>query len=149
MINQELILLPALALVLLAFLVAVATALARISEMRVRRIRPQQMATRAGTTSVLKSAAAVSDNFMNLFEMPVLFYFLITLLYAAGLADMGYLTLAVVYVVLRYAHTLVHATYNRVMHRFYVYVLSTIVLGAMWVRFGWQLVELLRLNDHV
>ncbi len=149
MTNQELILLPALALVLLTFVVVARLIITRIGELRARRIRPQELATRAGAAATLESSVVAADNFMNLFEMPVLFYFLVTLLYSAGLVDRGYMTLAIVYVALRYLHSIIHVTYNRVMHRFYAYALSVLVLAAMWVRFGWQLIELLQLNARV
>jgi hypothetical protein len=51
-----------------------------------------------------------SDNFRNLFEVPVLFY----------------------------VHSFIHLTYNRVMHRFAVYVLSTVVLLVLWAALGIQ-----------
>jgi len=146
--NQELILLPALALVLLTFIVWCRVGIARTGEIRARRIDPQDLATRAGAAATLRDLTA-SDNFMNLFEMPVLFYFLVTLLYASGLGDRLYLGFAAAYVVLRYAHTLIHLSYNRVMHRFLVYAASSIVLWLMWGRFGWQIVQLFTLNAQV
>ena len=36
------------------------------------------------------------------------------------------------YVALRYVHSFIHLTYNRVMHRFTVYVLSTVILFVLW-----------------
>jgi hypothetical protein len=34
-------------------------------------------------------------------------------------------------------HSLIHVTYNRVMHRFRVFILSSFILLAIWVRLGW------------
>lgn len=136
--TRELILLPILALVLLTAIVWVLLYLVRVREMRARRIHPQAMATRAKGTAALQDTAA-SDNFMNLFEMPVLFYVLGILLYATDMADWIDVVLAWSYVALRYGHTLIHVTYNRVMHRFPVYLLSGLVLWVMWGRFAAQL----------
>jgi hypothetical protein len=36
------------------------------------------------------------------------------------------------YVALRCAHSYIHVTYNRVMHRFLVYATSTVLLFALW-----------------
>jgi hypothetical protein len=36
------------------------------------------------------------------------------------------------YVALRYIHSFIHLTYNRVIHRFAVYVLSTVILFTLW-----------------
>ncbi len=137
--NQELILLPVIAMVLLTVIVAVCVLFTRIRTIVRRRIRPQNIATRTGSATLLKDVAAPSDNLMNLFEMPVLFYLLTVLLYTTGLADREYLVLASLYVVLRYAHSVIHVTYNRVMHRFAAFLVSCIVLWAMWGRFAWQL----------
>jgi hypothetical protein len=38
-----------------------------------------------------------------------------------------------VYVGLRALHSLIHVSYNRVVHRFLVYVASTLLLFAMWI----------------
>ncbi len=138
--TRELILLPAAALVLLTAIVWVLLYVTRVREMRARRIHPQAMATRVKGTAALEDTAA-SDNFMNLFEMPVLFYVLTILLYATDMTDRSHLTLAWVYVALRYAHTFIHVTYNRVMHRFPVYLLSGVVLWILWGRFAAQLLD--------
>lgn len=37
------------------------------------------------------------------------------------------------YVILRTGHSLIQCTYNRVLHRFSVYLASTAVLIALWV----------------
>lgn len=138
--TRELILLPTVALVLLTAVVWVLLYLTRVREMRTRRISPQAVATRAKGALALEDTAA-SDNFMNLFEMPVLFYVLTILLYASDMTDRSHVTLAWIYVVLRYVHTFIHVTYNRVMHRFPVYLLSGIVLWVMWGRFAAQLFD--------
>jgi hypothetical protein len=138
--TREVILLPILALVLLTAIVWVLLYLTRTREMRARRIHPQAVATRTQGAAALQDTAA-SDNFMNLFEMPVLFYVLTILLYATDMTDRSHLVLAWVYVALRYAHTFVHVTYNRVMHRFLAYLLSGVVLWVMWGRFAAQLLD--------
>jgi len=43
-------------------------------------------------------------------------------------------------VALRAVHSFVHVTYNRVMHRFVVYIAGGVLLFAAWARFGWSLV---------
>lgn len=136
---QGLILLPVVALVVLTASVWVALFMTRVGEMRARRIRPQSLATRAQAATAL-ARSAPSDNFMNLFELPVLFYVLALALYATNLVDGLYLGLAWLYVLLRYVHSLIHLTYNRVMHRFYVFAASGIVLWILWGRFAVQLV---------
>lgn len=107
----------------------------RLGEMRARRIPPQAIATSRQTAETLKNVQA-SDNFRNLFEVPVLFYVLCVLAYASQAVTPFLIGGAWAFVALRALHSLIHCTYNRVMHRFPVYVLSTLVLFAMWGVFG-------------
>lgn len=73
-------------------------------------------------------------NFMNLLEMPVLFYVACLTVFVTAKVDAWSVGLAWAYVALRIAHSLVHLTYNNVFHRLRVYALSTVVLAAMWLR---------------
>jgi hypothetical protein len=120
--------------VLLTFAVAVRMYQARITELRSRRIRPQELATSRGAAALENVAAA--DNFRNLFELPVLFFALCPVLYITNGVTTLQLTLAWAFVLLRIAHSLIHTTYNRVMHRFRVYVLGMLCVFAMWVVFA-------------
>lgn len=76
-----------------------------------------------------------SNNFRNLFELPVLFYVLCLATTFIGAVDLAGLVLAWHYVGLRVAHSVVHITVNHVPLRFSLYVLSTLVLLAMLLRF--------------
>jgi hypothetical protein len=128
------------ALALLTSLVAVRMLVVRVGEMRRRRIHPQQIATSAQATDKLQSIQ-VSDNYRNLFEMPVMFYALCALLLATGSATAFFAAGAWLYVLLRCAHSVIHCTYNRVMHRFAVFATSFVVLLVMWVHFGLQVLQ--------
>ena len=72
----------------------------------------------------------------NLFEMPVLYFALVPLLIVTGLENDVQSILAWVFVGLRAAHSFVHVGSNKVPHRFGIYLLSCIVLSAMWVGFA-------------
>lgn len=104
---------------------------ARIGELRQRNLDPQALSTSAHAAGVLTDVAA-ADNFRNLFEVPVLFYAVCLALAVAGAESTTQVALAWLFVGLRVIHTLIHVTYNRVVHRFAVYVLSTVVVFAMW-----------------
>jgi hypothetical protein len=73
-------------------------------------------------------------NFMNLLEVPVLFYVVCLTLYVTGKGDLAHVAMAWAFVALRVAHSLVHLTYNRVMHRLGVFAAAVLVLVAMWLR---------------
>lgn len=104
----------------------------RVAEMRRRRIPPQAVATRKQAAERLEDSAA-SDNFRNLFEVPMLFFVACLVLATQDLVSVAQLTLAWLFVGFRAAHSIIHLGYNRVMHRFYAYVLSTLCVLAMWL----------------
>ena len=72
-------------------------------------------------------------NYMNLLELPVLFYVACLTLYVTKSVDAIALALAWTYVVLRVVHSLVHLTYNNVIHRLSVFAASNFVLAGMWI----------------
>ena len=125
--------LPCAALVGLTAAVWVKLYVDRLGEMRSKRIDPQRLARARDTAALERTAAA--ENFRNLFEVPVLFYALCAALASTGGSTPGFVTAAWIYVGLRAVHSLVHVTYNRVVHRFLVYVASTLLLFGMWAAF--------------
>ena len=110
----------------------------RISEIRDDRINPQALATSETAAGALKNVSA-ADNFRNLLETPVLFYAVCVCLAVTDAVTMLQLVLAWTYVGLRAVHSFIHITYNRVLHRFAVYTLSTICLFLMWGAFAFSL----------
>jgi hypothetical protein len=106
----------------------------RLGEMRARGVAPQALSTvRAAAGQLERTQAA--DNFRNLFEVPVLFYLLCVALALNGGSTPAFVAAAWGYVALRALHSLIHVTYNRVVHRFLVYVASTLLLFGMWAAF--------------
>ena len=71
-----------------------------------------------------------SDNFKNLFEIPVLFYFVALYLFVTNQVDQFYVIAAWCFVVFRVFHSIVHCTFNAIMMRFSLYAVSTL---AFWV----------------
>ena len=107
----------------------------RIAEFRARKINPQLLKTSHTAAGVLEDVAA-ADNFRNLFEVPVLFFAVCLALAITELATPIQLFLAWMFVGLRAAHSVIHITNNRVLHRFTAYSLSTLCVFAMWVLFA-------------
>src|SRR6478752_504742 len=68
-------------------------------------------------------------NYMNLLELPMLFYVGGLMYYVAGKVDGVVLAVAWTYVALRAVHSLIHVTYNNVIHRLTAFALSNVVLG--------------------
>ena len=75
----------------------------------------------------------VTRNFVNLFEVPVLFYVVVVLIYVTRQTSPWFLGCAWTYVALRYVHTYVHLGRNDVLLRFRIYLASWIVLTVTWV----------------
>jgi hypothetical protein len=75
----------------------------------------------------------VTRHFINLFEMPVMFYVVVILTYVSHQTGAWMTLLAWVYVASRYLHTFVHLTSNDVLMRFRVYLASALVLTVLWM----------------
>jgi hypothetical protein len=78
-------------------------------------------------------------NYMNLLELPVLFYVAGVLIYVTGGATPAMLMTAWAYVGLRVLHSLIHLTYNHVIQRMLVFATSNFVLVALWVLAGFKI----------
>ena len=139
MLPETAILLPPVAMVLLSFIVWVRLYSDRLTELRQRRIHPQQLATASQAAQLLQNVQS-SDHFRNLFEVPVLFYALCAFLAISRLTTLLLLACAWGFVVLRALHTYIHLTSNHVIRRFQAYVASTLVLYFMWGMFAVRLI---------
>jgi len=141
MINQTIIFFPLLAQVFLTMLVWLWLYKTSIAEMRKKRIKPQALANHTDGAKILQSVIAPSDNFKNLFETPVLFYVAIITIYVTQMVDAMFVTLASVFVLFRYLHSFIHISYNRVIHRFSVYMVSTFTLWIIWLLISYRLLQ--------
>jgi hypothetical protein len=111
----------------------------RIAHMKENRIHPQELANKTRARELLQEVSGPSDNFINLFEIPVLFYVLSFLIYLTGNADEIFLVFLIVFVALRYFHSYIQITRKKIMTRFKVYFASTIVLWAAWALLAYRL----------
>ena len=132
--SQELIFAPMGAMALLTFFV-----LGFIPATRFRAVIARQVTAddfRFGESPRVPPNVAVTNrNFMNLLELPMLFYVAGLMYYVAGRVDTAALALAWGYVALRAIHSTIHLSYNNVIHRLAAYALSNFVLLAFWVLF--------------
>lgn len=72
-----------------------------------------------------------ADNYNHLHEAPTLFYAVAIVLAIIGQGDGFNTTLAWAYVALRVLHSVVQATFNKVVVRFTLFALSSLVLMAL------------------
>lgn len=131
-----------LALVLLTIAVGARLLYTRVQEMRQKRVHPQAVTTSLKMAARLENVQA-ADNFRNLFEVPVLFYTLAAVALATSHTPTWLVYGAWLFVALRALHSLIHCTYNRVMHRFGAFLTSFALLVGLWVTFvltlpGWR-----------
>jgi hypothetical protein len=129
--NQNLIYYPCFSLLVLSTIV-----LLRLGFLRQKAIREKTVDFRffktynTGATEPMLSAQA-SRNFTNLFEVPTLFYMVCAFALITRSVDDTFLTLAWAYAILRYAHSFIHLTVNKILLRNAAYSLSWIVLIIM------------------
>jgi hypothetical protein len=104
----------------------------RIPAMNKAGVEPQE-AAHPGTWAhrIPSSVRAVADNYNHLHEQPTIFYALMFFAALTGGGDATALRLAWAYVILRVLHSLVQATFNRVIVRFSIFALATVVLMVL------------------
>ena len=86
-----------------------------------------------GLSSLPPKAKNPADNYNHLFEMPVLFYVLMVVMTLTGTTGEVAVGLAWAYVVLRAVHSVIQCTSNNIGLRFPTFLLSTLVVIALWV----------------
>ena len=123
---------PMLSLMLLTMVVWFWLYVKRIGYMKVHNIHPQSLFSRVRLLEILPDAIqAPANNLNNLLELPIIFYALCLMNSQQTNVSDTLVYLAWAYVALRVIHSLIHCTYNKVMHRFAVYSSSSLVLWAM------------------
>ncbi|WP_425409633.1 MAPEG family protein [Hyphococcus sp.] len=129
-------LIPVVALVAWTLIMWVWMLATRLPAMRKVKMHPQAAKhTGAGSTDELPSEVRqVADNYNHLMEQPTLFYALVLAIAVGGFAQMLDVWLAWGYVALRIAHSILQATVNIVMYRFYLFVASTFLLIMLAAR---------------
>lgn len=106
----------------------------RIPYLLSHKIDLQLVRTPDAMTSLLTEKVQLpAYNLRNLFELPVLFYVLCLVAIFLDINNSLMINLAWSYVLLRAIHSIIHCTYNHVMHRFIAYFLSSLVLWIMLI----------------
>jgi hypothetical protein len=107
--------------------------------LRVRAIRRGEVKMRdiaLGQPAWPEHPTQVANCYHNQLEMPVLFYVLVVLAIIARKADLLFVIMAWIFVVLRIIHAYIHTTSNHVGQRFYAFLAANIVLLVMWIIFA-------------
>jgi hypothetical protein len=134
----ELILLPMGALAALTFIVLSLIPFHRFRAAFAGQVTPADF--RYGESERVPGPVSIPNrNYMNLLEMPMLFYVAAILYFVTSQVDVPALVLAWAYVALRAVHSFVHLTYNNIMHRLAMFATSNFVLVALWAWFFWKM----------
>ncbi|MBL3600339.1 MAG: MAPEG family protein [gamma proteobacterium endosymbiont of Lamellibrachia anaximandri] len=135
---QILIIYPLMAVAALTFGVGILMIRLRFLAVRRGEINPRYFLLNRGS-KVPDYLAQVEQNYHNLLELPLLFYAVSILLFLTSKVDVIYLALAWSYVGMRLLHTLIHTTVNRLRMRMWAFLLSSVLLIAIWLRLSLQL----------
>jgi hypothetical protein len=138
--NPNLVFLPLCGQVALTFLIWVWMVSTRLNATQTQRVRPQELASDARADEVFKKIVNISDNFDNLFELPVLFFAAAPIIFLTRKTDYLYLILLWGFVFGRAAHSWIHCTNNRIVMRFYAFGISSILLWVIWARIAIQII---------
>ena len=125
---------PVFTLVLFTFVVLMALATSRFVSVRRRDVNPKLFVLMAGYEPPVY-VQKLTRNFANLLEIPMFFYLLAVLMITLEINDPMLVNLAWLFVGTRILHSAIHISYNHVMHRFGVFLVSIITLLVMWIKF--------------
>lgn len=132
--SQELIFAPMGVLAFFTFAVLGMIPLRRFAAGRAGRVQADDF--KLGESAAVPGDVSIPNRaYMNLLEVPSLFYVICLIFYVSGRVTPQVLIVAWAYVALRIVHSLIHLTYNKVMHRLIPFAISNFVLIALWVTF--------------
>jgi len=76
--------------------------------------------------------------YMNLLELPVLFYVVCLLMLTTGRFDPVQVSLAWIFVITRYVHAFIYIGFNYIPLRFAAFLTGVFTLAVIWTRFAGQ-----------
>jgi len=125
-------LIPMFCVVLLTFAIGILTLTLRIKSVMKGDVKIKYFRTMQGQ-DVPEFITRTPRCFNNMFEMPVLFYLACTLIIFLNVQGTIAIILAWLFVLARVAHTIIHLTYNNVLHRMIIYLTGCVLIIGLWV----------------
>jgi hypothetical protein len=132
------VLLPVFVLIALTFALNTWMGYLRTSSVRRGEVKIRDIAL--GERNWTKQTQQVNNAFHNQFELPVLFYVLVIFALITRQADLLFVAMSWIFVVLRLAHAYIMVTTNYVPRRAQVHFLGMIVLVLMWIIFAVRII---------
>lgn len=124
---------PMFAMVLLTFAVAFYLLVMRFKAIRQGSVSIGYFRLNSGATQPPAHIVAAANHYSNLFEMPLLFYVTCLVAMVMNLPGPLVVMIAWIFVITRLIHTLIHLTYNNVVHRLIAFMSGVICILAIWV----------------
>ena len=129
--NQNLMILPVFAQVLLTLGVMGVMGARRRTALQTKATRMKDIAL--GQDAWPEDAMKAANNYKNLFEMPVLFFAACAFAMITKSVDVTLLALAFLFVAARIVHSTIHLGTNPVMPRAYAFFSSVLIVLTMWI----------------
>ena len=131
--SIQTVLFPLFVEVVLTFVLGFWLSALRVDAIRSGRVHPRDIAL--GEPNWPTRVLQVGNAYHNELDLPLLFYLLTILSIITRHADLLFVLLAWVFVVLRLARAYIHVTDNNVPRRGMVFLAGAIVLAVMWAVF--------------
>jgi len=106
---------------------------------RIRAVKQRKVSARyfklysSETSEVPDYLLAGARNFSNLFEFPMLFLLTCVLVLSLGLQSVAFVVLAWVFVLSRVLHSIIHMSYNHIIHRLLAFKVGVLSVFIMWL----------------
>ena len=131
--TLPMILAPLFVLVLMTLVLGFWVPIVSVPMLRRGEVRPQDVDLRQ--LNWPRPIQQINNSYTNQFEQPVLFYVLTILAIISKHADLLFVVMAWIYVLVRLAHAYIHVTSNNVNLRGPVFGIGALVLAIMWLIF--------------
>jgi len=131
--TYPMILAPLFVLVLMTFALGILLATLRGPALMRGEVRAEDVSLRQPNWS--PRTLQVGYSFQNQFELPMLFYVLTILALITKHADVLFVAMAWIFVLMRLCHAFVHVTNNNLRARGALFGIGALVLAIMWVIF--------------
>jgi hypothetical protein len=135
--SIQAVLLPVFVQVALTFALLFWMGSARVAALKGGKVKIRDIAL--GQPAWPERETQIANCFHNQLQVPVLFYVLAALALITRKADLLFVVLSWLFVLLRLGHAWIHVSSNHVPTRFYWYLAGAVVLLAMWIVFAVQI----------
>jgi len=131
--TLPMILAPLFVLVLMTLVLGFWIPIASVPLLRRGEVRPQDIDLRQPNWP--RPVQQINNSYTSQFEQPVLFYVLTILAIITKHADLLFVVMAWIFVLVRLAHVYVHVTSNNIDRRGPIFGVAALVLAIMWLIF--------------